>query len=75
MSPAAHLWVQLLMGDAAGGEEEDGGEGGDAAQQAEEGGSQRGSCSLPPQLDVGDVEDAGRRPLGLAEHLRSTKHR
>lgn len=57
------------MGDAAGSEEEDGGEGGDAAQQAEEGGPQRGSRSLPPLLDVWDVEDAGRRPLGLAEHL------
>ncbi len=61
------------MGDAAGGEEEDGGEGGDAAQQTEEGGPQWGSRSVPPLLDVGDVEDAGRRPLGLAEHLRGQR--
>lgn len=62
------------MGDAAGGEEEDGGEGGDAIQQAEEGGPERGSCGLPPLLDVGDVEDAGRRPLGLTEHLRGAEN-
>lgn len=61
------------MVDAAGGEEEDRGEGRDASQQAEEGGPQRGPRSLPPLLDVGDVEDAGRRPLGLAEHLREQR--
>lgn len=68
-STAAHLWVQLLIGDAAGGEKQDGGEGGDAAEQAEEWGPECGSRSLPPLLYVGDVEDAGRRPLGLTEHL------
>ena len=47
------------MGDVAGGKEQDGGEGGDASQQAEKGGPERGPCSLPPLLDVGDVEDAG----------------
>lgn len=61
------------MGDAAGGEEEDGGEGGDAAQQAEEGGPQCGARCLPPLLDVGDIEDAGRRSLGLTEHLRGQR--
>lgn len=73
LNPAAHLWIQLLKGDAAGGEEEDGGEGGDAGEQAEERGPQRRPRCLPPLLDVGDVEDAGRRPLSLAEHLAGHK--
>lgn len=57
------------MRHAAGGEEQDGAEGGDAVQQAEEGGPERGPRRVPPLLDVGDVEDAGGRPLGLTEHL------
>lgn len=48
---------------------EDGGEGRDAAQQAEEGCPQCRPRSVPPLLDVRYVEDAGRRPLGLTEHL------
>lgn len=65
-----HLGVELLEADAAGGEEEDGGEGGDALQEAEERSSERRPRRLPPLLDVREVEDAGRRALGLQEHLR-----
>lgn len=57
------------MGEAACGQQEDGREGRDAVQQAEEGGPQGRPRRVPPLLDVGHVEDAGRRPLGLAEHL------
>lgn len=64
-----HLWVQLLVGEAAGGEEEDGREGGDAAQQAKKRGPQCWSCRVPPLLNVRDVEDAGRCSFGLAENL------
>ena len=64
-----YLDGQVAVSHVAGGQQHDGGEGGDVLQQAEECGLEGQAHRVPPLLDVGDVQDAGGGPLGLAEHL------